>query len=669
MNRKTTWLVLIVILLAAFFLYQYQLLEFPYYGDEVDGGDVTAKILQGQLVPFFPDGDGHEALYNFSMAPFFIVLGESEIASRWTSVAWTMVTVALMYVYGQRLFQSRRVGVMSAGLFAGLFWSAMFAHLSLRVVTLSAITIPALIGLVLSVRSRSNQSTLKAGVVGGIFAGLAAYTYTSGRGFPVIVAVFLVYLVIIQRELLFKHWRTMLVYIALMGVVSLWLYIYLRAHPEFDLRIREMAQLSWFFRGEWSNAPQALLETVAMFTVRGEPNWVNNLSERPVFVGPEGILFYLGVLLCVARLKKPEYGLQLIVVAAHLVPSFITEHPPSWGRSLGMMPALIVITVLPIEWAWKKLEAMKNDRRARLLNMRLVLSTYAVVVGVLGISIYARTAFDLFQVWMKAPGVYWMSLAFYDGAAKYVNQSSDTTPFNYIFDVYTPWRKTNIQRPIQRREVALRWSVLDAIVFPDDPRGSRIAFQILGAPVRPLLDAFVDLDAPIHIDPRVDSEGRRLLRVYAIPRARLDARLSRARVGTIFLPNTNTPITTSVRAGDALEFVGYEILNVNARPGDDLNVLTYWRVLQRPPNIAAFVHLLDAEQRVVAQFDGFGAVTDDLAPGDVVAQLHALKLPADLRAGAYRFALGVYTRDDLQRLPLSVGTDSVWLATWQLALP
>jgi hypothetical protein len=90
-------------------------------------------------------------------------------------------------------------------------------------------------------------------------------------------------------------------------------------------------------------------------------------------------------------------------------------------------------------------------------------------------------------------------------------------------------------------------------------------------------------------------------------------------------------------------------------------VLTYWRVLQRPPNLAVFVHLVDAQNQVVTQFDGFAALVDRLAPGDIVVQLHTLALPATLARGNYRLELGAYTRDDLQRLPLNIDADHVWL--------
>lgn len=372
-----------------------------------------------------------------------------------------------------------------------------------------------------------------------------------------------------------------------------------------------------------------------------------------------------GYALCLWRWRKPEYVLQLIVVATFLAPNILADNPPWFTRSIGVLPGLLVIPVLPVEWAWERVKNWMNDWSAR--RQTRVAAASAVLVGLLGISIYARTAIDMFQTWIDNPGVYWMTLAFYDSAGKYVNQSPDTTPLNYVMDVYTDWREQNVQRVVQRREVALRFSVLSAFVFPADPRGDRIAYQIFGAPPAALLEAFLDLNQPIYVDPRVDPQGQRPLRVYFVPRARLDAHLARARTAPVTLPDTNAPITAPVQVGDALQFLGYEILNPAARAGTDLDVLTYWRVLRRPPNLAIFVHLIDSQQHVVAQFDGFAAIVDDLAPGDTVVQLHTLTLPANLPAAPYRFELGAYTRADLKRLPLSSGADHVWLQAWQPA--
>ncbi len=659
LKQKTTWILLIVILLAAFFLREYRLLDFPYHGDEVDEGDIALDILRGHLAPFYPQNEGNEPLYQFTLAPFFAILGDSVIANRFPSVAWSMVLVVLMYAYGRTLFRSRRVGVMAAALTASLWWSTIFGRLGLREISQPVMMVPALLALIALLRATTEREARRWAFIGALFAGLTHYTFLSGRGFPAIVVLLVIYLALFQRELFQKRWRALLVYAGVMMLLALPLHLYLWLNPGLDFHVSDLSARGWLMQGDWQMGVTNIVDTLGMFTVRGDMNWVRNIEGRPVFVGIERALFYLGVALAVWRWRKPEYALQLIVIAVMLVPNVLAENPPRWTRSIGILPGLLLVPVLPLEWLWARFDAREWRTRA----------VYAAFVVLVGISIYARTATDLFQVWLDNPNIYGMTLAYFDGAGKYVNQSPDATPLNYVMDVFLPWRKTNIQRVIQRRDVAVRYSTLNALVLPEHSQGWRVAFQIFGAPSRPLLDAFVDLDAPLYVDPRLDSEGRRLLRVYAISRARFDEHLARARANKIYLPNTSMPIQDVVRVGDSLEFLGYEMLNADARAADELNMLTFWRVLKRPPSVAAFVHLLDANQNVVAQFDGFDAVTEDLMPGDVVVQLHPLKLPDNLRAGTYRFALGVYTRDDLQRLPLSVGADSLWLTSWRFDSP
>ncbi|MBI5031790.1 MAG: glycosyltransferase family 39 protein [Chloroflexi bacterium] len=664
LSKRTAWILLVVILLTGWFMRQYRVLDFPLHGDEVDEGDIALEILHGNFALFYPQNEGNEPLYQAVMAPFFAVLGDSTVANRFPSTMWSTVFIALMYTFGRVLFRSRRVGVMAAGLTAVLWWPTIFGRLGLREISQAVMMTPALIGLVLAYRDPSDERANRFAIIGGIFAGLVSYTFLSGRGFPVVVVLFLIYLAIAQRDQFRKRWRPLGIYLALTIAITIPLLAYLQMHPELDFHTQDLATRNWLAQGSVDAMVRNLQATFGMFTIAGDINWVRNIPGRPVFPGVEGWLFYLGVALCVWNWRKPEYVLPLIVVATFLMPNILTEDPPRWTRSIGILPGLMLIPVLPLQAAWSQIEKWLSAKNAQ-LRWRASFAS-AILVGLLGISIFARTATDMFQVWLDSPGIYWMTLAFYDGVGRYVNSSPETTPLNYVMDFYTSWREHNIQRTIQRPNVATRYSVLSAFVFPDDARGNRIAFQIFAAPPTALLEAFLDLDHPIAIDARVDPQGQRPLHVYDVPRAKLDEHLARAKANQVFSPDTNMLITTPIQVGDALQFIGYKVVNPDTRLGTDLNVLTYWRVLRRPPSMAAFVHLVDSQQRVVAQFDGFEAVVDRLAPGDVVVQLHTLSLPSDLPTGTYRFELGAYARDDLQRMPLSTGTDRVLLQTWQV---
>lgn len=656
MSKKQTLSWMIIILLGAFFLRQYRLLDFPYHGDEVDEGDIALEILHGHFAPFYPQNEGNEPLYQFTLAPFFAILGDSVIANRFPSAAWSLVFVALMYAYTRTLFVSRRAGLFAAALTASLWWPTVFGRLGLREISQPVMMTPALFALVAVLRADNAARARRAAVLGAIFAGLTSYTFLSGRGFPFLVILFLSYSALAHRERLTARWRDFAIYLVLMIVISIPLWLYLTLHAAEDFHVGDLTQRSWLAQGDFAQFLPNLRDTLGMFSFHGDLNWVRNIAGRPVFPGVEGWIFYLGVALCLWRWRQPEYALQLIVLGVMLTPNVLAEDPPRWTRSIGILPGLIATTVVPVEYLWTQIARFPRARVA-----------YGALIVFLGISIYARTAFDMFDIWIDHPGVYWMTLAFYDGAGKYIHHSPDAAPANYVMDVYTDWRQHNVTRVAARSDVQMRFSIKNALVFPNDQRGLRVAFQNLAAPPPELLAPFVELGHPIYVDPRVDPEGNRPLQIYSVPVAKLNERMTRAKSNAVFLPSSNTRIE-SFSISDWLEFSGYEVPNPSARRGQTLNVLTYWRVLHVPPDLAIFLHLLDSNNNVVAQYDGFDVVTHDLKPDDIVVQLHALELPVNLPSATYRFEIGAYTRADEKRLSLSSGGDHLWLETWEPSL-
>ncbi|MCS6844618.1 MAG: hypothetical protein NZ528_09930 [Caldilineales bacterium] len=105
------------------------------------------------------------------------------------------------------------------------------------------------------------------------------------------------------------------------------------------------------------------------------------------------------------------------------------------------------------------------------------------------------------------------------------------------------------------------------------------------------------------------------------------------------------------------------------RPGQALAITLGWRAVQRmETSYTGFVHLLDAEGRLVAQDDhvplGGRKPTNTWLAGEVVEDPYVLPLPADLPPGAYRLVAGLYDagRPGLPRLRTDDGRDSVLLA-------
>ncbi|HYY89225.1 MAG TPA: hypothetical protein VFA49_10550, partial [Chloroflexota bacterium] len=96
---------------------------------------------------------------------------------------------------------------------------------------------------------------------------------------------------------------------------------------------------------------------------------------------------------------------------------------------------------------------------------------------------------------------------------------------------------------------------------------------------------------------------------------------------------------------------GFRVPAGPLRPGDTLPITLLWRV-QRAPGDArwkVFTHLLDAQQRVVAQRDS--EPVDGLEPsnswqaGQSIEDHYGIPLPADLPAGTYDVEIGMYLGD------------------------
>lgn len=117
-----------------------------------------------------------------------------------------------------------------------------------------------------------------------------------------------------------------------------------------------------------------------------------------------------------------------------------------------------------------------------------------------------------------------------------------------------------------------------------------------------------------------------------------------------------TPL--EARFGGGITLLGYRIEPAAARPGATVQLALRWRA-ERPvgADYTVFVHLLDQDGRLVAQGDGpplqGDYPTSEWLVGDPVEDRHAVRLPPDLSPGPYRFLVGLYHPQTLERLALA----------------
>jgi hypothetical protein len=118
---------------------------------------------------------------------------------------------------------------------------------------------------------------------------------------------------------------------------------------------------------------------------------------------------------------------------------------------------------------------------------------------------------------------------------------------------------------------------------------------------------------------------------------------------------------------DALHLVGYDLCTPEVAPGETVELVTLWHVVDpgplRPHNLsnaeedlAVFTHALDGagDGDVVGQEDRLDAPAWDWQAGDVIAQIHRFALLPDLAEEEVTLEVGVYRRSDGTRLPVLV---------------
>ncbi len=145
------------------------------------------------------------------------------------------------------------------------------------------------------------------------------------------------------------------------------------------------------------------------------------------------------------------------------------------------------------------------------------------------------------------------------------------------------------------------------------------------------------------------------------------------RGGTLLAPAPATPpmVAQSAVFSGALRLNGYALAPADGalRAGETLQVTLNWEGLTRVyEDFTVFLHLETEDGKLVAQDDSpplRGVYpTSAWAPGQPFAEMRQIQIaPGKVPPGTYRLALGLYRPDDLSRLPVDSGGDTLILRT------
>jgi hypothetical protein len=140
------------------------------------------------------------------------------------------------------------------------------------------------------------------------------------------------------------------------------------------------------------------------------------------------------------------------------------------------------------------------------------------------------------------------------------------------------------------------------------------------------------------------------------------------RPGALSLPHPAAP--ARVALSDKVLYLGRDPLPESVAPGGSLELGLYFQAQQAmAEGYKVFVHLVDADGRIVAQHDGRPVggdyATNDWRADEVVRDAHALTVPAEAQWGACELRAGLYDEVTGRRLPVA-GSDTGYVIVGRL---
>ncbi len=427
-GKYLPWLILGLILLLAVFFRFYKLDSLPpgLFPDEAANGLDIFGILQRQDYRVVYNTNGsREALFFYMQAVFVYFMGNTTLALRMAPALMGVVSVLVIYLATKAWF-NRRTALVAAFFFAVNPWIVTIQRNGFR-----ASLVPLFVGLVMwfGAKAYKTNKTIYY-ILAALAAGLGFYTYTV---FYMIIPAFILgtfYMLLLRRPWLKQNWKKLLIGLAVLGlVVSPLAIISIQNSRNSTSRASDVSFLNKDLNG--GKPLQTLVtgtaKTLLQYNIAGDENNRHNFDGLPLLNMFVGLMFLLGVVVCLFNFKKPRYSLVLIVFGSMTLGSILTATAlPHALRSIGTAVPVFMLSAVGVNYllfVWYK--TFPVNKLARTTGLLLL----CVLMGLTLVQSYRQ----YFVAWAQDSKTY---LAYNEGTtaiAQYIiaNNSSDVS--NQIF--------------------------------------------------------------------------------------------------------------------------------------------------------------------------------------------------------------------------------------------
>ncbi len=602
------------------------------------------------LAPLGAEG-GREGLYHTLLAASSTFTGSGLIGYRILSVLVGLLTLALLYAVGLRLY-GPLAGLAAIALLAVSLFPVLLSRGIGRETLLPLLVAAALLGLVkaLPVYNAPRAPTTLTYAALGLVLGLGFYIHPAVLLITLFSVLFIGYMVLTQQPL---SRRT----VSYISFAILLLIILVVPYVLSTIRLPRLAGTGRVFAGYTIDqlAPlQAVWDGMRGLFFVGDPNPIYNIPGRPLFDLISGVVILLGFLAALRYWRKPRFMLLLLALFILSPIAFLNVNSPDFHRYPVLLPVLALLFGLGVSALYHNLA-----RRTRPL----------VLVGLAGLLVFnlVWTGRDFFSIWPQLAEVQRAYHTRQAHLAHHIDVTASEIPTvictGSVFSAPPRRELTDTQLLLvmtHRKNAPVRFADCGTgMIFTSGGEHQQIIMNTPGTldNMHPRLREWLLLGEVLN-SPNLPPDGVIVLDVSQELAAQIG--LFTTTAGVEYGPEAFAPsgeIYPPVRFGGNLSFLGYEPLGEAVyQPGSIVTSVNYWRVDgPPPPDMRLFTHILSDPANIVAQTDTRSVLPTQLRTRDVFMQIMFVTLPLSTPDGQYSMSVGVYQDSDRMRMAVLDG--------------
>lgn len=386
---------LLAILIAAFALRIAKIENLPagIYPDEAQNGvDAQLANSTGQYKLFYESNNGREGLFINLQALSIKTFGPTQLALKLWSVIFGTLTVLGIFLLASELLKSKVAGLVSAYLTAFSYWAINFSRIGFRAIMVPFILSFAFYFLFKGLRTKKLHDFILAGLI----YGLGLHTYIAFRVSPLVLIALFIILLLTRKNFLANYWKHVAVFTLAMFITAapMLLDFFVWNPQHYASRTSEISILNP--EVNQGNLIRAVATTFALsvqkYFVMGDLNMRHNYPPYALLNPVVGLSFLIGLLFVAGKTfsllwirlgknirdeKLEVYVFLLVWFVALLIPEFLAnEGNPHALRSIGTLPAVMIISTIPFMWVLKKYHSFGHGFRTFVLSISIVAFTF-----------------------------------------------------------------------------------------------------------------------------------------------------------------------------------------------------------------------------------------------------------------------------------------------------